>query len=164
MLGKLLQLCLADISLSSQLQNVNLSPPTSPPEHVSSPPLTSPQSPPVPPPSHSPVSTTGQLSPPPPQSQAPSTFAPSSNTVPALPPAREPAPFLPHPNSSQWTSADLLPPPPPPAIRSGGVRQAPAPPAPDTPRRVTRSQKGPIGDPDVNPYKKGSRKGGEGVI
>ncbi|EJT53233.1 hypothetical protein A1Q1_07157 [Trichosporon asahii var. asahii CBS 2479] len=111
---------------------------------------------------HSPVAAKAPLSPPP-QSPAPSSFAPTP--VPAPVPAREPAPFLAHPSSAQWTSADLLPPPPPPAIRSGGVRQAPASaPAPDTPRRVTRSQKGPIGDPDVNPYKKGSRKGGEGVI
>ncbi|KAL7422504.1 pH-response regulator protein palA/rim20 [Cryptotrichosporon argae] len=101
-------------------------------------------------------------------------------SAPAPPP---PAPSalsfsLAHPSSAAWQSgADFLPPPPPPPIlRSGGVQTQPrAPPPPpvavavDSPRRVTRSQAGqvreaPIGDPERNPYKKGNRRGGEGVV
>ncbi|WOO78376.1 pH-response regulator protein palA/RIM20 [Vanrija pseudolonga] len=103
---------------------------------------------------------------------APQTLPHSSPSPPAAAPA--PSFSLPHPNSSAWQASDafLPPPPPPPILRSGGVqtqpRVAPAPPAPavDSPRRVTRSaaRQAPIGDPDRNPYKKGSRGGGEGVI
>ncbi|WWC90377.1 pH-response regulator protein palA/RIM20 [Kwoniella dendrophila CBS 6074] len=82
---------------------------------------------------------------------------------------------LSHPSSGQWqSSSDFLPPPPPPPIlRSGGIqtqpRLAPPPPADSTPRRVTRASaaaasRGPIGDAEKNPYSKGTRRGGGGVV
>ncbi|WWD19366.1 pH-response regulator protein palA/RIM20 [Kwoniella shandongensis] len=94
------------------------------------------------------------------------------------PPPRAPSPprsfSLAHPSSTQWQSTtDFLPPPPPPPIlRSGGIqtqpRSAPPPPADSTPRRVTRASaaaaRGPIGDAEKNPYKKGTRREGGGVI
>ncbi|WWC71251.1 pH-response regulator protein palA/RIM20 [Kwoniella pini CBS 10737] len=93
------------------------------------------------------------------------------------PTPRVPSPaktFLAHPSSNQWQSgADFLPPPPPPPIlRSGGIqtqpRSAPPPPSVSTPRRVTRASaaaaKGPIGDAEKNPYAKGTRRGGGGVV
>lgn len=111
-----------------------------------------------------------------PQSQASSSSSSSSYRSPSPPPP-QPSPratFLAHPSSSQWQSGnDLLPPPPPPPIlRSGGVQTQPhaAPPPPiDTPRRMTRSTaaaagRGPIGDSQKNPYSKGSRREGGGVI
>ncbi|EIW68315.1 hypothetical protein TREMEDRAFT_63488 [Tremella mesenterica DSM 1558] len=93
------------------------------------------------------------------------------------PPPKQVTFALSHPNSGQWTSgADLLPPPPPqPILRSGGVPQAAQ--SVDSPRRMTRSQAAaavscmqpktespPIGDRGANPYKRGGRRGGEGVI
>ncbi|OCF35794.1 pH-response regulator protein palA/RIM20 [Kwoniella heveanensis BCC8398] len=105
----------------------------------------------------------------PPPSQPPSHMSP---------PLRAPSPprtlSLAHPSSNQWqSSSDFLPPPPPPPIlRSGGVqtqpRAAPTPPADSTPRRVTRASaaatRGPIGDTEKNPYRKGTRREGGGVI
>ncbi|WRT68722.1 pH-response regulator protein palA/RIM20 [Kwoniella shivajii] len=101
--------------------------------------------------------------------------APASQPQVSSPPPRAPSPprqFLPHPNSNQWQStSDFLPPPPPPPIlRSGGIqtqpRSAPPPPADSTPRRVTRASaaRGNIGDAEKNPYSKGTRRGGGGVI
>lgn len=105
----------------------------------------------------------------PPQWQSPP--APTPPRISSVsPPAPAPAPsFLANPNSSQWQSAtDLLPPPPPqPVLRSGGVPRPAPPPPVDSPRRATRAStrnQAPIGDPNVNPYKKGTRGGGEGVI
>lgn len=102
---------------------------------------------------------------------APPTALPPRISSAASTPQPPPPSFLANPNSSQWQSAnDLLPPPPPqPVLRSGGVptRPAPQPRVVDSPRRVTRASArnlDPIGDPDVNPYKKGTRGGGEGVI
>jgi programmed cell death 6-interacting protein len=103
---------------------------------------------------------------PPPQSQ-------STPQNPSAPPPVQPAPSNPtpsflHPSSNQWQStSDFLPPPPaPPIMRSGGI-PAPTPQEVSTPRRITRSQgtpRGDIGDKDRNPYKKGNRREGGGVV
>jgi len=104
---------------------------------------------------------------PPPQSQSQSQSTPRSQSQ-YTPPSQTPT-FL-HPNSNQWqTTSDFLPPPPqPPILRSGGIPSTPA--IVDSPRRVTRSQagstpaKGDIGDKERNPYRKGTRREGGGVV
>ncbi|WVR09313.1 pH-response regulator protein palA/RIM20 [Kwoniella sp. DSM 27419] len=131
--------------ITSQLQHVNFSDPSPPPSQP--------------------------YTPPPQQSQ-------HSYTQPPPPRAASPPRTLSlaHPSSTNWqSSSDFLPPPPPPPIlRSGGVQTQPraAPPAPVdptvTPRRVTRAStaanKGPIGDAERNPYRKGTRREGGGVV
>ncbi|WVW85259.1 pH-response regulator protein palA/RIM20 [Kwoniella bestiolae CBS 10118] len=120
------------------------------------------------PPSHSP-------SPSPASHQQPSYTSTSPPAQRNAPPPSPPKTFsLSHPSSGQWqSSSDFLPPPPPPPIlRSGGIqtqpRAAPPPPADATPRRVTRASaaanRGPIGDAERNPYSKGTRRGGGGVV
>jgi programmed cell death 6-interacting protein len=119
-----------------------------------------------------------QYSPAPAQfSHAPAAFsppppAPYSPPAPARgPPSFKPSFSLSHPSSSQWqTEADFLPPPPPaPVLRSTAPRAAPPQPqspAPSTPsKRVTRSSgRADIGDAARNPYQKGVRKEGGGVV
>ncbi|CAD6580577.1 MAG: pH-response regulator protein palA/rim20 [Tremellales sp. Tagirdzhanova-0007] len=118
-------------------------------------------------------------------SSFPSSSTPSSSTshraLSSPSESSSPPTSLPHPSSTQWqASSDLLPPPPPPPpiLRSGGVQIQPrqatsATSIPvDSPRRITRSSavatatagRGPIGDPQKNPYSKGSRREGGGVV
>jgi programmed cell death 6-interacting protein len=127
-------------------------------------------------------------------SAPPAQVAPAPAPAPQSPPteaASPPTTFLPRPSSMQWQSAaDFLPPP---VVRTGGIAHpvaatplgppaAPSTPlkvvrpslpesfqspAVDSPRRVTRAsaRQGPIGDPQNNPYKKGTgSRSGEGII
>ncbi|KAK4690084.1 hypothetical protein P7C73_g49, partial [Tremellales sp. Uapishka_1] len=114
------------------------------------------------------------------QSQPYQSPSPSPSTPPQLRPAPQGASFLAHPSSSQWqTTSDFLPPPPPPPIlRSGGIQTQPRAPPPPlqgqyheneaemTPRRSTRNKATPttIGDSERNPYQKGKRRAGGGVV
>ena len=109
-----------------------------------------------------------------PTSQSSYSPSPSPNPPHQSAPAPSSAPNFLHPNSNQWqTTSDFLPPPPaPPILRSGGIPVSHS--AVVSPRRVTRSQagagagggtpKGDIGDKERNPYRKGTRREGGGVV